>query len=30
LEAGIPVSAADFDEQREAGGRFFTVRLIMR
>jgi len=31
LEAGIPVGAADFDkQQREAGGRFFTVRLIMR
>jgi len=30
LEAGIPVGAADFDKQREAGGRFFTVRLIMR
>jgi hypothetical protein len=29
LEAGIPVGAADFDEHREAGGRFFTVRPIM-
>jgi hypothetical protein len=27
LEAGIPVAAADFEAQREKGGRFFTVRL---
>ena len=30
LEAGIPVQAADFEGQRQSGGRFFTVRLIMR
>lgn len=26
LEAGIPVSAADFDDPRHQGTRFFTVR----
>ena len=30
LEAGIPVEAADFEGQGELGGRFFTVRLVMR
>lgn len=30
LEAGIPVGAADFEGQRQLGGRFFTVRLAIR
>lgn len=30
LEAGIPVEAADFEGQRQQGGRFFTVRLAVR
>ncbi len=30
LEAGIPVAAADFEEQRHQGGRFVTVRLGVR
>ena len=30
LEAGLPVEAADFDAQGQSGGRFFTVRLVMR
>jgi len=30
LEAGLPVAAADFDEQRHQGRRFFTVRLAPR
>jgi len=28
LEAGIPVAAADFDDKRHQGTRFFTVRLV--
>ena len=30
LEAGIPVAAADFGDQRHQGSRFFTVRLAAR
>lgn len=30
LDAGIPVAAADFEEQRHQGGRFVTVRLAVR
>ena len=30
LEAGFPVQAADFDNQQQVGGRFFTVRLVAR
>ena len=29
-EAGIPVEAADFEGQRQLGGRYFTVRLAVR
>lgn len=30
LDAGLPVEAADFEEQRQLGHRFFTVRLVVR
>ena len=30
LEVGLPVEAADFDGRSGSGGRFFTVRLVMR
>ena len=30
LEAGIPVEAADFEEHRQRGQRFFTVRVVVR
>jgi hypothetical protein len=28
--AGLPVEHADFEEGREHGGRFFTVRIVVR
>jgi len=30
LEVGLPVEAADFEEQKRRGGGFFTVRLVTR
>jgi len=29
VEAGMPVAAADFEEQSHQGARFFTVRLVV-
>ena len=29
LDAGLPVAAADFEGQRNQGGRFFTIRLAV-